>query len=516
LIKLAKDNDRDIRSWSVFGLGSQIESDSPAIREALRGALGDSDHEIRGEALVGLANRCDPAIIADLVNEWSHDFVSILSIEAAEVTRDPRLLTHLNQITEDLTLDDDPHFASKLADAIVACTPNAKRDVLLTPDLRRVPSAMTATTSTRSRSRAPRSGVAGLEVLHYMKLIFNTLLLLTVLGNRGYAQVQELRWGEFGCYSTWERYPYEIESEYEFAGRLPDLREFPQLLEAALDPKMNDSDRKIILSQLRTLSRCDFEKRLEREDSAEVEYRAAVTAWKNWWDTYGSKLPKALAESGRQHEGAWKQIAPTPYLECPKYPILIPPSWSSTLSFRSGDYVGVTEEIIEFLVKDGAFSLKRRYRTGQLGRGEWTHEEWSDFTQEEAEKFVAAVIYSIDNPWFFASDELSERNDKGEDEHFGTILGRPEAWTDYYPSCQWSGFLDAEGRVIGNHEPGFWSSLDYQLGPQTALDDPSVGLVFRIIRDMFPDPSWDPEASRWRRVNAVPDQEGEKAAPSNR
>lgn len=126
LIRLAADDDRDVRNWAVFGLGTQIESDSPAIREALREALGDSDSEIRGEALVGLAKRRDPAIIPELVNEWSHDFVSILSIEAAEEARDPRLISHLNQIAEDLALDDDPYFASRLADAIVACTPNAE------------------------------------------------------------------------------------------------------------------------------------------------------------------------------------------------------------------------------------------------------------------------------------------------------------------------------------------------------------------------------------------------------
>ena len=127
LIKLAADDDRDVRSWSVFGLGTQIDSDSSAIRKALRNALSDSDHEIRGEALVGLANRRDPTIIPELINEWRDDDVSILSIEAAEETRDPRLFQRLNQFTEILTLDDDPHFASKLADAITACTPKAEQ-----------------------------------------------------------------------------------------------------------------------------------------------------------------------------------------------------------------------------------------------------------------------------------------------------------------------------------------------------------------------------------------------------
>lgn len=127
LITLAADDDRDVRNWAIFGLGSQIDADSPEIREALRSALSDPDHEIRGEALVGLAKRGDNAIIPELFNEWKDDEVSILSIEAAEETRDPRLYHRLNQFTETLVLDDDPRFAKRLANAIAACKPKTER-----------------------------------------------------------------------------------------------------------------------------------------------------------------------------------------------------------------------------------------------------------------------------------------------------------------------------------------------------------------------------------------------------
>lgn len=123
LITLASDSDRDVRNWAVFGLGSQIDADSSEIRQALRRALSDSDHEIRGEALVGLARRKDSAIIPELFNEWRDDHVSILSIEAAEETKDPRLFNRLNQFTKILRLDEAPHFAKTLADAIAACKP---------------------------------------------------------------------------------------------------------------------------------------------------------------------------------------------------------------------------------------------------------------------------------------------------------------------------------------------------------------------------------------------------------
>lgn len=123
LIQLARDNDRDVKNWAVFGLGSQIDTDSPEIRAALRQALSDSDYEIRGEALVGLAKRRDSAIVPQLLNEWRDDDVSLLSVEAAEETRDARLYHRLKNLTEVLTLDDDPYFAGRLAAAIEACKP---------------------------------------------------------------------------------------------------------------------------------------------------------------------------------------------------------------------------------------------------------------------------------------------------------------------------------------------------------------------------------------------------------
>jgi len=130
LIHLAGDEDHDVRNWAVFGLGSQIDTDSPEIREALRRALNDPDHEIRGEGLVGLAIRGDSTIVPELFNEWRDNEVSILSVEAAEECRDPRLYHRLRQFKETLSLENDPHFASRLAAAIEACKPEREQSVL--------------------------------------------------------------------------------------------------------------------------------------------------------------------------------------------------------------------------------------------------------------------------------------------------------------------------------------------------------------------------------------------------
>lgn len=340
-----------------------------------------------------------------------------------------------------------------------------------------------------------------------MKCIATIVFLLGACSLCAHAQKQDLRWGEFGYYSNWDRYPYAIDSEYEFIGRLPDLREFPKLLKAALNPKMDQSDRAVIVSQLRTLSRCDFEKVLNGDDDVDAEHRLAVSKWSDWWDSYGSKLPKALDERGQRIEKAWKQVTPSPYLEIPTYPILVPELWSSTISFRSGDYGGVTEEVIEFRVTKGTCSLKRRYRTGWMGKESWTHEVWEDFSREEAANFIAALLYAIDNPWFFGDDEFSEASEK-EERKIGHIRGRPEAWTTYYPSYEWSGILDDDQKVIINHDPWHWDTIDHELGKNTSLDGGAFGLVFRLVRDLFPDPSWIPSKSRWKKVDA-PRKRGE-------
>lgn len=62
LIKLSKDKDSDIRDWATFGIGSQIELDNEAIREALFERLSDPDDDTKKEAILGLARRKDKRV----------------------------------------------------------------------------------------------------------------------------------------------------------------------------------------------------------------------------------------------------------------------------------------------------------------------------------------------------------------------------------------------------------------------------------------------------------------------
>ena len=128
IITLSKDSDRDVRNWAMFGLGTQIEADTPEIRQALHIGVSDNDSEIRGEALVGLAVRKDSRVIDLVLNEWkSYDDISILSLEAAEEISSPRLYAKLSHFNETLNCEEDTHFARQLQRALEACQPKIKQ-----------------------------------------------------------------------------------------------------------------------------------------------------------------------------------------------------------------------------------------------------------------------------------------------------------------------------------------------------------------------------------------------------
>ncbi|MEH1830623.1 MAG: HEAT repeat domain-containing protein [Nostoc sp.] len=104
LIELSSDQDEDVRNWATFGLGSQIETDTTAIREALYQRFinenTDENYEIYGEALVGLAKRKDSRILTRLIEELLSDYVGVLAVEAAEEFADSRLYPALMQLQQ--------------------------------------------------------------------------------------------------------------------------------------------------------------------------------------------------------------------------------------------------------------------------------------------------------------------------------------------------------------------------------------------------------------------------------
>lgn len=101
LIELSTDPDEDVRDWATFGLGSQMDLDTPRIREALCARLDDPDPITRAEAFVGLARRKDERVIAPLIEALDSGHLDEfdprqdLVLEAVEEIADPRLLPSL-------------------------------------------------------------------------------------------------------------------------------------------------------------------------------------------------------------------------------------------------------------------------------------------------------------------------------------------------------------------------------------------------------------------------------------
>jgi HEAT repeat protein len=95
LILLSDDSDPAVRDWATFGLGVQIERDTPELREALAARLADDDANTRDEAIRGLALRGDSrAVEPALAADPSPEIVEAIEHLAAS-TGDPRLRERL-------------------------------------------------------------------------------------------------------------------------------------------------------------------------------------------------------------------------------------------------------------------------------------------------------------------------------------------------------------------------------------------------------------------------------------
>jgi len=121
LIRLSADVDEEVRNWATFGLGSQIDADSPAIRQALVDRLDEENDEIADEALLGLARRRAPMAL-DLVSAaLLRDDINGLVVQAAETLADPRLLPLLDAWRKNGRELADGYFNELLEDAWQAC-----------------------------------------------------------------------------------------------------------------------------------------------------------------------------------------------------------------------------------------------------------------------------------------------------------------------------------------------------------------------------------------------------------
>jgi HEAT repeat protein len=123
LMELSADPDADVRNWATFGLGSQIDSDTPAIRASLVARLTDEDADTRGEALVGLARRQDQRMIEPLLKDLEDGYAGSLLVEAAAQIGDPRVYPALLRLRERWEGDKENWRYRELEEAIARYQP---------------------------------------------------------------------------------------------------------------------------------------------------------------------------------------------------------------------------------------------------------------------------------------------------------------------------------------------------------------------------------------------------------
>ena len=117
LLELSIDADDEVRDWATFGIGSQIDLDTPEVRDALFARLEDANPDVQSEALVGLARRKDARALPIIAEHLQSSDLQLLDLDAAARFADPSLLPLLEQIELDPS---DEEAAKCLADAIQA------------------------------------------------------------------------------------------------------------------------------------------------------------------------------------------------------------------------------------------------------------------------------------------------------------------------------------------------------------------------------------------------------------
>lgn len=133
LLRLACDTNDDVRDWATFELGTIHETvDTPAIRDLLWKNLHDTHPDVRGEALVGLANRGDARAVDHLIRHLDIE-CRVYELEAAERLASPMLAPALREIAAHVARDQrnaGSYWLRNLQAALAACEGKAPADGL--------------------------------------------------------------------------------------------------------------------------------------------------------------------------------------------------------------------------------------------------------------------------------------------------------------------------------------------------------------------------------------------------
>ncbi|ATY32290.1 HEAT repeat domain-containing protein [Sphingomonas psychrotolerans] len=115
LIQMTRDPDRANRDWATLLL-AQLERDTEEVRQALFAAAADEDAYVRGEAILGIAER-EPSLALPLIlTALQEETVCLQIFEAAAVVAHPSLIDSLRDFT-----DGEDHIDQLARDALAAC-----------------------------------------------------------------------------------------------------------------------------------------------------------------------------------------------------------------------------------------------------------------------------------------------------------------------------------------------------------------------------------------------------------
>ncbi len=121
LIELSRDSHSLVRDWATFGIGQQTSLDSTEIREALLERGEDDDPVVRGEALMGLAQRQDLRVVPLIHRELCGEFHGSWAVEAAKMMADMSFYTPLLSLHERLDTEHQKRFEYDFRAALLAC-----------------------------------------------------------------------------------------------------------------------------------------------------------------------------------------------------------------------------------------------------------------------------------------------------------------------------------------------------------------------------------------------------------
>lgn len=106
LVFLTNDRMAIIRDWATFGIGSQIEKNTKAIRDALWQRVTDKNQNTKLEAIVGLARRKDKRVKEVIKRELKMGEYGTLLFEAIAELKDKEFLPFLKQNLKQARNDD--------------------------------------------------------------------------------------------------------------------------------------------------------------------------------------------------------------------------------------------------------------------------------------------------------------------------------------------------------------------------------------------------------------------------